>query len=46
MRDLDLLVVGELNADIVVTDPDPVPVFGQAERLVRDVRLTLGRLTL
>ena len=42
MRDLDLLVVGELNADIVVTDPDPVPVFGQAERLVRDVRLTLG----
>ena len=42
MRDLDLLVVGELNADIVVTDPDPVPVFGQAERLVRDVRVTLG----
>ena len=42
MRDLDLLVVGELNADIVVTDPDPVPAFGQAERLVRDVRLTLG----
>ena len=34
VRDLDLLVVGELNADIVVTDPDPVPVFGQAERLV------------
>jgi sugar/nucleoside kinase (ribokinase family) len=42
VRDLDLLVVGELNADIVVTDPDPVPVFGQAERLVGDVRLTLG----
>lgn len=42
MRDLDLLVVGELNADIVVTDPDPVPVFAQAERLVRDIRLTLG----
>jgi sugar/nucleoside kinase (ribokinase family) len=42
VRDLDLLVVGELNADIVVTDPDPVPRFGQAERLVRDVRLTLG----
>ena len=35
VRDLDLLVVGELNADIVVTDPDPVPAFGQAERLVR-----------
>ena len=42
MRDIDLLVVGELNADIVVTDPDPVPAFGQAERLVDDVRLTLG----
>jgi sugar/nucleoside kinase (ribokinase family) len=42
VRDLDLLVVGELNADIVVTDPDPVPAFGQAERVVRDVRLTLG----
>jgi sugar/nucleoside kinase (ribokinase family) len=42
VRNLDLLVVGELNADIVVTDPDPVPAFGQAERLVRDVRLTLG----
>ena len=42
MHDLDLLVVGELNADVVVTDPDPVPAFGQAERLVRDVRLTLG----
>jgi sugar/nucleoside kinase (ribokinase family) len=42
VRDLDLLVVGELNADVVVTDPDPVPAFGQAERLVDDVRLTLG----
>ena len=42
LRDLDLLVVGELNADVVVTDPDPVPAFGQAERLVDDVRLTLG----
>jgi sugar/nucleoside kinase (ribokinase family) len=42
MHDLDLLVVGELNADVVVTDPDPVPAFGQAERLVGDIRLTLG----
>jgi sugar/nucleoside kinase (ribokinase family) len=42
MRDLDLLVVGELNADVVVRDPDPVPAFGQAERLVEEVRLTLG----
>jgi sugar/nucleoside kinase (ribokinase family) len=42
MPDIDLLVVGELNADVVLTDPDPVPAFGQAERLVEDVRLTLG----
>ena len=42
MRDIDLLVVGEINADIVVTDPDPVPVFGQAERLVDGIRLTIG----
>ena len=42
MRDIDLLVVGEINPDIVVTDPDPVPVFGQAERLVEGIRLTIG----
>jgi sugar/nucleoside kinase (ribokinase family) len=42
VRDIDLLVVGEINADIVVTDPDPVPVFGQAERLVDGIRLTIG----
>ena len=42
VRDLDLLVVGEINPDIVVTDPDPVPVFGQAERLVEGIRLTIG----
>ncbi len=41
-RDLDLLVVGEINPDIVVTDPDPVPIFGQAERIVASVRLVPG----
>jgi sugar/nucleoside kinase (ribokinase family) len=41
-RDIDLLVVGEINPDIVVTDPDPAPVFGQAERLVEGIRLTIG----
>lgn len=41
-RDVDLLVVGELNPDVVVTDPDPVPVFGQAERFVRSIRLVPG----
>lgn len=41
-RPFDLLVVGEVNPDVVVSDPDPHPVFGQAERLVREVRLVIG----
>jgi sugar/nucleoside kinase (ribokinase family) len=41
-RDVDLLVIGEINADIIVTDPDPVPRFGQAERIVDGVRLAIG----
>jgi sugar/nucleoside kinase (ribokinase family) len=41
-RVLDLLVVGEVNPDVVVTDPDPRPVFGQAERIVESVRLVIG----
>ena len=41
-RDLDLLVVGEINPDVVVTDPDPRPAFGQAERIVESIRLTIG----
>ena len=41
-RPVDLLVVGEINPDIVVTDADPVPVFGQAERLVEGIRLVPG----
>ena len=39
---VDILVVGEINPDIVVADPDPVPVFGEVERLVGSVRLTVG----
>ena len=42
VRDIDILVVGEINPDIVVTDPDPVPVFGEVERLVRSIGLTVG----
>lgn len=41
-RSLDLLVVGEVNPDVIVSDSDPRPVFGQAERLVREIRLTIG----
>ena len=41
-RDLDLLVVGEINPDVVVTDSDPRPAFGQAERMVESIRLVVG----
>jgi sugar/nucleoside kinase (ribokinase family) len=40
--DLDILVVGEINPDIVVSDPDPAPVFGEVERIVRSIRMTVG----
>jgi len=41
-RDLDILVVGEINPDIVIADPDPVPVFGEVERIVRSIGMTVG----
>ena len=41
-RDVDVLVVGEINPDIVVSDPDPVPVFDEVERVVRSIRMTVG----
>lgn len=41
-RDLDLLVAGEVNPDVVVVDADPHPVFGQAERVVGTVQLVPG----
>jgi len=41
-RDVDVLVVGEINPDIIVSDPDPVPAFGQVERVVRSIRMTVG----
>jgi sugar/nucleoside kinase (ribokinase family) len=41
-RDVDILVIGEINPDIVVADPDPVPVFGEVERLVGSITMTVG----
>lgn len=38
---LDLLVLGDANPDLVLTG-DVEPVFGQAERLVDEARLTVG----
>ena len=40
--DLDLLVLGDANPDLVLRGSDVVPVFGQAERLVDEARLAIG----
>lgn len=42
MTSHDLIVLGEINPDVIVTDPDPRPVFGQAERVVRGIELVVG----
>ncbi len=41
-RDIDVLVVGEINPDIVVSDPDPVPAFNEVERVIELVHMTVG----
>ncbi|MBN1218950.1 MAG: sugar kinase [Anaerolineae bacterium] len=41
MKDIDVVVVGELNVDLILTG-DVTPAFGQAEKLVDDATLTLG----
>ncbi len=40
--DLDLLVIGDANPDLVLRGADVTPAFGQAERLVEEARLTVG----
>lgn len=40
-KSFDILVVGELNVDLIMTG-DVTPGFGQAEKLVDDATLTLG----
>ena len=40
--DLDLLVLGDANPDLVLRGGDVVPAFGQAEHLVDEATLTLG----
>jgi sugar/nucleoside kinase (ribokinase family) len=40
--ELDLLVVGEINADLLVTGHDVEPVFGQVEKLVERATLAVG----
>lgn len=41
-RDLDLLVIGDVNPDVIVRAADPRPSFGQAERLVESIDLVIG----
>jgi sugar/nucleoside kinase (ribokinase family) len=41
-RDIDILVIGEINPDFVISDPDPVPVFDEVERIVRSITMTVG----
>lgn len=42
MSAYDLLVIGEINADLILTGRDLVPEFGQVEKLVDSGLLTLG----
>lgn len=41
-KDIDLLVIGEINADLILTGPDLVPAFGQVEKLVAGATLAVG----
>jgi sugar/nucleoside kinase (ribokinase family) len=41
-RQFDLLVAGELNPDVVVSGGDVEPAFGQVEKLVGDIQLSIG----
>jgi len=40
--EFDLVVIGELNADLLLYGQDIAPVFGQVEKLVDDAVLTVG----
>jgi sugar/nucleoside kinase (ribokinase family) len=42
VSELDLLVVGDCNPDLVLRGGDVEPVFGQVERLVDEAELTIG----
>jgi sugar/nucleoside kinase (ribokinase family) len=42
MKKFDLLVAGEINPDLILTDPNLEPQFGQTEILVKEATLTAG----
>ncbi len=41
-RETDVYVIGDVNPDILVIDKDVVPEFGQVEKYVGTIRLTVG----
>ncbi len=41
MRDYDVIVVGDLNPDVVLTG-DVVPAFGQTEKVIDDAQVVVG----
>jgi sugar/nucleoside kinase (ribokinase family) len=41
-RDIDILVLGEVNPDVIVRGADPRPQFGQVERFVDAIDLVIG----
>src|SRR5262249_2465081 len=41
-EEFDLLVVGEINPDVIVTGPDTTPLFGQVETIIDSIRLCPG----
>jgi sugar/nucleoside kinase (ribokinase family) len=41
-RDLDLLVIGDCNPDVLVVGGDTTPAFGQQEKLVGNISLVIG----
>jgi sugar/nucleoside kinase (ribokinase family) len=41
-HEADVFVIGDINPDILVVDGDVVPEFGQVEKLVGTIRLTVG----
>ena len=42
MAEFDLLVLGDVNPDIVMRGGNVEPAFGQAERIVEEMHLTIG----
>jgi sugar/nucleoside kinase (ribokinase family) len=41
-RDIDVLAVGEINPDLILSDYDLAPVFGQTEKLIAHADLRIG----